>query len=76
VIDLFEATPSSANFLTAVAFLKASVRLIRAENKRSQLCLQIGLAEENHNHFIHTEVTAVSTTNVLHEGKKSLLWMV
>jgi len=54
VIDVSEATPSPANFLTAVAFSKTSVRLIRAENKRSQLCLQIGLAEENYNRFIHT----------------------
>jgi len=27
--------------------------LIRTENKRMQLCLQLELAEEIHNHFIH-----------------------
>jgi len=36
VIDLFEAMLSLANFLTAVAFSKG-VRLIPAENKRTQL---------------------------------------
>ena len=37
--------PSRANFLTAVASKKI-VRLIPSENKRTQLCLQIELAEE------------------------------
>jgi len=45
IIDLFDAMPSRANFLTSVALSKG-VRLIRAENKRTQLCLQIELAEE------------------------------
>jgi len=38
-IDLFNATPSRANFLTAVAFSK-SVRLIATENERSYVCKQ------------------------------------
>jgi len=47
VIDLFDAMPSHANFLTVgCRLLKKSVTLIRAENKRTQLCLQIELAEE------------------------------
>jgi len=29
------------------------VELTTAENKRTQLCLQTELAEENHNHFTH-----------------------
>jgi len=29
------------------------VRLIRADNKRTQLCLQTELVEKNHNHFTH-----------------------
>jgi len=52
VIDLFDAPTSRANFLMVVAFPK-SVRLIRAGNKRMQLCLQVELAEEYHNHFAH-----------------------
>jgi len=46
VIDLFDARPSRDNFLMAVAFSKGVLRLIRAKNKRTQLCLQIELAEE------------------------------
>jgi len=38
-------TPTRANLLNAVAFSKI-VRLIRAENKRMQLCLQIEFTEE------------------------------
>jgi len=45
VIDLFKATPTRANFLTAVAFSKC-VRLIQAQNKRTQLYLQIKVAED------------------------------
>jgi len=41
------------DFLTAVALLKKGVRLIQAESKRTQLCLQIELAEEKRNHFTH-----------------------
>jgi len=52
VIDLFDETPSRANFLNAVAFSK-TVRLIPAENKRTQLCLHAELTEKNHNHFTH-----------------------
>jgi len=33
--------------------LKISVRLILAEKKRTQLCLQTELAEKNHSHFTH-----------------------
>jgi len=40
VIDLCEAKPLRGNFLTK------SLRQIRAENKRTQLCLEINLAEE------------------------------
>jgi len=40
-IDLFDATPSRANFLMAVAFSKTVLKLTRAKNKRTQLCLQI-----------------------------------
>jgi len=29
------------------------MRLIRADNKRTQLCLQTELAEKSHNHFTH-----------------------
>jgi len=42
MIDLFGAPPSRADFLT---FSKI-VRLIRAENKTTQLWLQVELAEE------------------------------
>jgi len=52
VPDHFEAIPSRANFLTAVAFSKG-VRLIRAENKRTQLCFQQNWLKKSHNHFTH-----------------------
>jgi len=52
------------------------VRLILAENKRPQLCLQIELGEEKSQSLLLTEVTAVSTTNLCHERKKSLLLML
>jgi len=45
MIDLFDATPSHANFLIVVAFSK-TVRLIPEENKRTQLCLQTKLSAE------------------------------
>jgi len=45
-----------------------SVRLIRADNKRTQLCLQTELAEKITITSL-TEATAVSTTNVGHERK-------
>jgi len=45
VIDLCEAKPSRASFLTTVAFSKR-VRQIPAENKRTQLCLHTELAKE------------------------------
>jgi len=41
VIDFFDATPSHANFLMAVAFQKKVLRLIWEKNKRTQLCLQM-----------------------------------
>ena len=47
MIDLYEARPWRANFLAAVGFSKNEcVRLIPAENIRTQLCLQVELAEE------------------------------
>jgi len=52
-----------------------SVRLTRAENKETQLSLQMELAEENHNHFSHRSA-AVGTTNVCHEIEKLLLRML
>ena len=61
------------SFVTSVAFSKRSVRLIRAENKRTQLYLQIELAEEKVTFISLTEVTMVSTTNVLQERKRWLL---
>jgi len=76
VIDLFEATPSRASFVTSVDFSKKSVRLLREKIKRTQLYLQIELAEEKVTFISLTKVTMVSTTNVLQERKKSLLWMV
>jgi len=48
------------------------VTLIRAENKRTQLCLQTELAEEKSVTSL-TEVTAKKTTTVRQERKKSLL---
>jgi len=45
VIDLFDATPSRANCLTAVALIP--VRLILEEDKRMQLCLQTELEEKS-----------------------------
>jgi len=60
--------------------LKKSVRLIRAENKRTQLCLQIELTEENHNHKSHRNkctsrkkkiVTLNVIKKVLYAGPKS-----
>jgi len=40
-------------YASACRLLKKSVRLFRADNKRTQLCLQIDLSEENRNHFTH-----------------------
>jgi len=44
-----------------------SVRLIRAENKTTQVHLQIELAEEKSAITSLTEVSAMSTTTVRHE---------
>ena len=49
--------------------LKNSGRLIQAEYKRKQLCLQTELAEEKITIISLIQVTAVSTTNLCHEKK-------
>jgi len=70
VIDLFYATPSRANFLMAVASSKRVLRLIRAENKRTQLCLQIESAEEK-SQSLHSQKSPLGTQqNVRHKRKK------
>jgi len=53
VIDFFDAMSSSAKFLTAASFCK-SVTLIRAENNKTQLRLQIELAQEK-SQSIHSQ---------------------
>ena len=58
VIDLFDATPD--NFLMAVVFSKGVLRLIRAKNERTQLCLQIELAEEK-SQPLHSEKSPLGT---------------
>jgi len=68
LINLFGAIPWRANLLTPVAFSKG-VKIIRAENKRRQQCLQIELAEEKSQSQL-TEVTAVNTTNEGHEKNR------
>jgi len=47
------------------------VRLIQAENKRTQLCLQRELAEDTITSL--TKVTAVSATHVRHGKKKKIV---
>ena len=51
--------------------LKNSVRLIPAENKRTQLCLQTELAEEKSQLLHSQKFPAVSITNLRPERKKS-----
>jgi len=45
------------------------------KQKNAAVFTILDLAEENHNHSF-TEVTAVSTTNLRHERKKMLLWIL
>jgi len=61
VIGRFDATPWRANFFMAVAFSKRVLRLIRAKNKRMQLCLQIEFAEKK------SLIAAGNTMNVRHK---------
>jgi len=65
VTDLFDTTPSRANFLTAVAFSN-SVRLIPADNKNTAVFANIISLRKITNTSL-TEVIAVSTTNLCHE---------
>jgi len=71
VIGRFDATPWRANFFMAVAFSKRVLRLIRAKNKRMQLCLQIEFAEKkSHSSPLGTQWMYVT------KETKSLLWML
>jgi len=60
VIDIFAPTSSRADFLMAVAFSKWILRLIRAKNKRTQLYLQIELAEEK-SQSLHSQKSPLGT---------------
>ena len=57
--------------------LTKSVRLIRAENKRTQLCLQIELAEEkSQSQSLHSQNPSQWKQQMPVMKKKSLLWML
>jgi len=74
VIDLFDAMPSPANFLTAVAFSKECETNPSREQKNAAVFAN-RISWRKITITSLTEVTAVRTTNVPHERKKMLFWI-